>query len=846
MLRATKHRTSFLRGERRSETGNDRRFFAVLRMTGFWEGCAARTAGCALAVAGAFFATAGTAHATDPDTFSPVVSYQYLDSLDEPGSQTTVTSPVVSYQYFDWPGDENLTFTNSPSVSFFYNDGVSLTITGRLQTSAGVGVAGATIILKRQGTVFWQGVSDATGYFTTPNLGTLNYTMTVTKAGYVTLVTNLVGSSVGLRKVNIKFDALPSPPQTVAVDGAPAASAIRPPASTDTSDPNAARLKLFDGTQFVDAPATLDSTRMTVVITHGWKSSPNDWATTLAFLIRNHSTQSPNIVAWDWHNQASAAAMPIPQTDPATEQGLLLGSALQQRLGTGYSHHVHFIGHSLGTIVNAYACDYVHGSFSRASMNPPATWSSQQTTPHMTLLDEAELASVANQNVITSSAIGWEAAQLEGALVAGATTAAANWRSPIPHSAWWIDNYISACGIRHPEAVNVCLLAGALSLQNQTLQSYVQGIESAHGYSHLWYSNTVTSSPAIGYGSSLESGATFPPSGTGTSSGNLWWENIDTPDPSDISQTRPNLGGLVDATFTGDCPALVIAGALAGDGLFTKPLDALGQSVLNGYQSTIQWAGNIGGDTIYTTGQVISSTTQKVGLWWDAASDQAANVLNSINPETQLVGPLAAPVFKISLQTQPSVQPLTQTVGKLAQSSAAPSTVGQPAYAWITLNVPADAGLMAFDFTVTGDPQEDRIACAINDQNVFTLPAKFAPDGQPVSTDMFDVSAYAGQSVELFFGLTGGTSTNCQVAIDGVRFITIPQPKLALGTTGSNAVLKWPAAASGWILETSTSLAPGSWQTVPTDSGVTIGSGVATLEQLIVDQKRFYRLRKAQ
>lgn len=47
----------------------------------------------------------------------------------------------------------------------------------------------------------------------------------------------------------------------------------------------------------------------------------------------------------------------------------------------------------------------------------------------------------------------------------------------------------------------------------------------------------------------------------------------------------------------------------------------------------------------------------------------------------------------------------------------------------MTVHVPANVGLMAFDFTVTGDPVEDCVACAANGQSVFTLQAKFAPDG---------------------------------------------------------------------------------------------------------------------
>ena len=100
----------------------------------------------------------------------------------------------------------------------------------------------------------------------------------------------------------------------------------------------------------------------------------------------------------------------------------------------------------------------------------------------------------------------------------------------------------------------------------------------------------------------------------------------------------------------------------------------------------------------------------------------------------------------------------------------------------------------------------------MNGTNVFTLPAKFAPDGSPVSTDMIDISAYAGQSVELFFGLVGGTSTNCAVAVNGVRFITIPQPKVGVGLSGTNVAVKWPAAAVGCILEKSDTFAPAGWE----------------------------------
>jgi hypothetical protein len=83
------------------------------------------------------------AQTSAPDTYSPVVSYQYQDSLDEPGTSTTVSSlvvsyqfqesldepgtvltvgsPVVSYQYFEYATGE-VSLINSANVSLFFND----------------------------------------------------------------------------------------------------------------------------------------------------------------------------------------------------------------------------------------------------------------------------------------------------------------------------------------------------------------------------------------------------------------------------------------------------------------------------------------------------------------------------------------------------------------------------------------------------------------------------------------------------------------------------------------------------------------------------------------------------
>lgn len=57
----------------------------------------------------------------------------------------------------------------------------------------------------------------------------------------------------------------------------------------------------------------------------------------------------------------------------------------------------------MGTIVNATAGNYVHGAFTRPLANPASHWQSAQTTPHVTLLDEAGVAPKIGINVAFSS-----------------------------------------------------------------------------------------------------------------------------------------------------------------------------------------------------------------------------------------------------------------------------------------------------------------------------------------------------------------------------------------------------------------------------------------------------------
>jgi hypothetical protein len=710
------------------------------------------------------------------------------------------------------------------------------------------------VVLMRYGTVFWQGTTTASGSFSADNIPASNYTVMVTKAGYRTLVDNVAGYAGGAGTLNLVIADLPATLPATDVNRTPPLSAI-------SGSPTGGALKGYSNGVFT-ANATLNPSRMTVVLTHGRTNKPATWALQMAGLIlaRTALPNPPNIVAWDWEEAAAGGL--IDQIHVAAKEGLSLGEALQQALGSGYSQHLHFIGHSFGTIVNRYACDNLHASFppDRASMNSPSPWLASATTPHVTLLDEAEIGSVAGSKVITSTLTTATSVGAPAGLVTGATVAAQNWKSAIPAAAFWVDNYISAVGIQHESAVNVCLVKSAETTSD---------VLAAHRYAHEWYRLSVIPTaiypaPPMGFLRSLEMSLTFPPTGTGTQPGSLWIENTATDDPLDMTlDTNPEFGeasrrlAAAYAVQTGKSVKegngvvvgqVVQAGAATAIGLantandyLIKPADAVGQAVLNGYMTGIMVAGEIGGTAIYKTGSVITETKEKVGNMIDATQDFAANTTFTLNPDSLQLGPVTIPFMRIRLMTQPTPQPMGKN-GAFAAADAA----GQPPYAWMTVRVPADAGYLAFDFTVTGQPAEDRIVCAINDGNVFDLPAMFAPDNVPSSTDLIDVSRFAGQDIELLFGLTGGTSTNCEVAIDGVRFITVPEPKIGIVDAGANVLLKWPAAASDWVLEESPSLVPASWRVVPMDAGVAVDSGVLTFERPKTQGRMFYRLKQFQ
>lgn len=131
----------------------------------------------------------GAVRAAAPDTFSPVVSYQYLDSLSAPGTQTPLSSPVVSYQYFDRPSDENLTFQNSPAVSYLFQYPAALSVAPDKGTAFGSvpsgGTRDQTFTLKNSSSSTVAGMIDVVTPFSV--VGGNSYTLTPGQSKTVTV-----------------------------------------------------------------------------------------------------------------------------------------------------------------------------------------------------------------------------------------------------------------------------------------------------------------------------------------------------------------------------------------------------------------------------------------------------------------------------------------------------------------------------------------------------------------------------------------------------------------------------------------------------------------------------------
>ena len=767
------------------------------------------------------FAPVARADDVITNVMSPIVSYQYPDDF---GSQALtnggILSPIVSYVYCEWPRNENVALQTSPTVSYFYQGGASggaVAFQGRVVNALGQPMEQAIVEARVMESPAASMTTGTDGRYALPSLPAGTYSLSAVKAGWLS-DRRVVALSAATMQQDLQLRPLLAPPSLTVTNSTPAF--IPPPDGAQGS-----ALRVFDGTAFVANLALLDRAKMTVVLTHGWipcdgpvEPTPvqdaNGWPLRLAVALESQGTRSiANIVAWDWHEVARPClpllGMLTPPPEEATpSQGIALGESLQQALGTDYRRKVHFIGHSLGTLVNGYAVDYLHGhqrAEHRVSAQP---WLSANT--HVTMSDDAAIARLIAKETL--------AKLLLNSGKSYAASVALGWKNPVPHDFLWLDNYIASVGRYHPEAVNVLLQKGMLLALAD--HSWLGAAVEAHSYPMMnWYPRTVTSPSRImpGFGTSFEyallhPGSDFPPLGPEFVPGIAFRQ-------AESSGDELALEMVTDLEPRLFYPAVSIVGAAGAEAIWGWMETGLGAAASAGRR----------------VGNVLVEVGQGVAVTVDTAVDRVVNGAGTV--WDGLVDMLNRPSIRIQMQT--GLPPWMQG-GR--QPKGGGDETNTPAAIWLPVALPANVSMLAFDFAVEGDGKEDALVFGINGTNLFTLATKFIPSGVTNTSPFLDVSAYAGTTNEFFFGVLGGTSTNCTVRVEQIRFLAYSPPALVITTTASGMTeLSWPSTASGFALESVANLSGGPWSEV-TNTPALFG-GRFTVTNQWTDQTRFFLLR---
>lgn len=567
----------------------------------------------------------------------------------------------------------------------------------------------------------------------------------------------------------------PTPPTVVQTN--------RTPSSTELGTQTSGNFKVFTKGTFVSGVA-LDQSKKTIVLTHGWNSSSDDWPSNMASQFVAGGIAA-NIVAWDWRDDAKFDCSTTLSKTPW--QGFLLGSNLLQNLGAGYSQPIHFIGHSFGTLVNAAAANYLHGE--AANNNPPQHLSPSRT--QITLLDEAEIANVLGKPKVVNP-----------------TTANLGWIKPLPNSFAWADNYVSAVGELHDNAVNIILTENSPGIFYSSFTDLWNALVVYHGEPCQWYGQTVTN-PA------------------GSVMGNIWsferTNSFATPAPGTCFEQFGNGLGLEQISRAGaDQFRFVQNGALFEE--------IVVYYVLKEANVGVSIVGDVTANVIETAltdpNPVFQTTPATIGI-----STYAPATPDFWSPQLMLQNH----PFNLG----PNWKPLN--VHPLGGPSSTPSN--SPAYAWLPMTIPSNATSLSFDFMLVGDGAGDSFDAALNGTNVFSLATSLIQTNVTMNSGLIDVSSYAGQNVELFLGIVGGASTNTILTVSGIRLYSVMPPLLQAQMSGNNFVLSWPLSAADYVLQTSTNLTDtNSWTAVPNVPAIVNLQNTVT--NSVSDGTRFYRLKK--
>ena len=652
----------------------------------------------------------------------------------------------------------------------------SAVISGRVTDTGNSVLPDTAIKALQNGIVKASAACDSAGNYQLPLLPPGTYEVRATRAGYISGVKRGLTFNAGQSgTVNFSLAPRAAPAVTQPVTRQAPPNPFGPP----TPD----QLKVWNGSQFVTG-ASLATDKITIVLTHGWNSSSADWPQAMAAQLTTGPgsvASVANIVAWDWANIAHTTILLGAAWSQVPSQGEALGMALAQSL-PGYTKPVHFIGHSLGSMVNAGAANYVHQHAAPAFV-PART--------HMTTMDNAVAANIGGpvlDTTVGSFLVGPGAVGVGSAEV----LAAGRWVSAFPDNAAWMDNYISEVGYPSGKAVNVCLSQGALFAGHLGLL-----LDALHGYAHEWYGATVTQpqSSLLGHRYSYERlGESAGLSASYPYAPGTWFEQASTVDQLSLRQLSSD--------------EVVICQ--------TKIARATAQATWSGFATIVNGA-------MQTLGNVATSVVEKTRGVYDEALSTVELSIESV-PRVNLTAGLGGLLQK--------------SKGRTAQAGGATNI---PAYAWFTVAIPSNVSLMTFDFQLSGDPRDDCLAFGINGTNQFVLPGRFIPVDVEQNSGYLDVAKWAGQNVEFFFGVIGGTSTNASLTVDGIRFYQLVPPALQVARAGNQATVAWPISAPGFVLESAAGLTgTNQW------SAVTNAFGVADFQYTVTNDAsgvRFFRLR---
>ena len=628
---------------------------------------------------------------------------------------------------------------------------------------------------------------------TSPTL-TLRSSSTTDSGGYSVVVSNRVGAATS----SVAWLSVYLPPTTPQPPPPAAAPTTQSPPSALTAaprQPSTKQMVVYTG------GGLLDPNKQTIVMTHGWKSSSSAWPTALknALVAKGYDTNA-NIVAWDWQTNADTKS-PSTAAARTPSEGEALGQQLLYVLRAGYTKPIHFLGHSLGTMVNCRAADYIHGDAKNSPGHIPGSpLKFNPLNTHMTLFDEAELVTAVNGLHVFLDVLVKPTGDTTANLINNF------WSKVIPDQSVWVDNYLSEVGLPHSKAANVLLWRNA-----------ALGITDSHGYACQWYAVSVvnpTGGPMGNRWSFEYAGASL---GVPPARGSYYIQSVDS-DPWTLALTKLDSPGEVAIAY----PSLQAY----------RGVTALGSSVFGVYMDGIQYAGEYLADTA----QMFTPLDGKPVYVGTANSTPAYFVQSP-----------AAQIYQAGWDLQFTVQqspPPPHPGAKFPAPRGGDGGTNGPVYVTMPVIVPREAVGVSFEFRLEGSGTNEYFTMGISNENYLTMEAKFVEDGAWNLSSVIEIPEYAGQQVQLFFGLNAdGGAPLGRLSVRGIQFYSPPPPALSIVAPGANTQLSWPVSATGWQLETASALSSSTqWVTV------TNIPAVAGYEQTVTNATgtgpAFFRLRK--